>query len=134
MSSRSTYRIAGGLDGPRRARELALNVLAAQTDGRPGLVEDLRLLISELATNSLLHGGVRDDEDFILAIEVNAIIRVEVIDQGSGFEPGRRPPQPPGGGYGLKLVDRIAQRWGVDLDKKGSTHVWFELEPSAYAA
>ncbi|MGI8559177.1 MAG: ATP-binding protein [Solirubrobacteraceae bacterium] len=134
MSSRSTHRISGGLDGPLRARELALGVLAAKTDGRPGLVEDLRLLVSELATNSLLHGGVAEDGEFILAIEVNDVIRIEVIDQGSGFQPGTRLPHPDAGGYGLKLVDRIAQRWGVDLDKKGSTHVWFELEPSAYAA
>lgn len=108
-----------------------MRVLAARTVGHPQLFEDVRLLVSELATNSLRHGGLRDDEELILAIETNDVIRIEVIDHGSGFESSRPPAPSAAGGYGLKLVERIASRWGV-IRGKGTTRVWFELEPSSY--
>lgn len=106
-------------------------MLVARGDGHPQLIEDVRLLVSELATNSLVHGGVRDEGEFTLAIETNGVIRVEVIDHGPGFDPSSRRGQPDVGGFGLRLVDRIAVRWGVVRAREG-TRVWFELEPDAY--
>ena len=53
-------------------------------------------------------------------------VRVEVVDQGSGFTAPPRDRTPHGGGYGLYIVDRQAARWGVD--RVGGTRVWFELD------
>lgn len=102
-------------DARRAVDHLTLSV-DAQT------LDDARLLISELVTNSILHGAgdtvtvVVDDGD-------PGSVRCEVIDQGAGFVPRGRQDRVIGG-WGLSLVDQLATRWGV---QEGSTHVWFEL-------
>jgi anti-sigma regulatory factor (Ser/Thr protein kinase) len=53
---------------------------------------------------------------------------VEVTDRGKGFDPELVPPPRRSGigGWGLYLVDRLADRWGVDGDR--ATRVWFEID------
>lgn len=102
----------------------------AVLDGRVALavLDDLRLLVSELVTNSVRHSGASQRAK--VALEVAArpdAVRVEVTDAGTGFEPRpRTPDQEQGSGWGLHLVDRIAQRWGVEGKRR--TRVWFELD------
>lgn len=90
-----------------------------------GLDEDLdhtvSLLVSELVTNSLEHAhGLR-------GIGVRAQLRsdyarVEIRDTGPGFDPQRVQ-----WGFGLRLVDKLAVRWGTGED--GSIGlVWFEVD------
>jgi anti-sigma regulatory factor (Ser/Thr protein kinase) len=86
----------------------------------------LRLLVSELVTNSVRHvtGSKRPVE---LAVRIGSrTIRVEVRDGGSGFQPGKPEPRGADGGFGLFLVERMASRWGVDTHD--GTRVWFELD------
>jgi anti-sigma regulatory factor (Ser/Thr protein kinase) len=53
-------------------------------------------------------------------------VRVEVVDQGDGFVPlARDRPTNEPGGWGLHLVEALADRGGV---YEGSTHVWFEID------
>jgi len=81
-----------------------------------------RLLVSELVTNAVKYGG-----DGSVRLEVDAdpgCFRAEVIDSGSGFDAAERVPGQEGG-WGLPLVDHLADRWGTF---QGSTHVWFELD------
>ena len=86
----------------------------------------LRLLVSELVTNSVRH-VVGSTEPVELVVRVGAgRIRVEVHDGGAGFEPGRPEPRGSQGGFGLFLVERMASRWGVDT--RDGTRVWFELD------
>jgi serine/threonine-protein kinase RsbW len=84
----------------------------------------MRLLISELVTNALTHGG--HEGPLELHASWDDTVRVEVIDRGDGFTPTPRAksPEEPGG-YGLLLVGSLADRWGVDTDD--CTTVWFEL-------
>ena len=88
---------------------------------------DLRLLISEVVTNAVRHAGMSEADSIHVEIADSAgRVRVEVSDQGKGFTPKRRDPdiERPGG-WGLYLVEELADRWGVETG--GRTLVWFEL-------
>jgi anti-sigma regulatory factor (Ser/Thr protein kinase) len=85
---------------------------------------DARLLISELVTNAFRHGM----PPISLRLELHdSRLRVEVCDAGGG-RPRRRPDPGPDGGWGLLLVARAADRWGV---ADGSTRIWFEIDRPA---
>jgi signal transduction histidine kinase len=102
----------------------------ASLDGHiPGAVlEDIRLLVSELVTNSVRHSGARNGERLRLDVRsMRDTVRVEVTDPGGGFEPRERTKaRDEPGGWGLHLVDRIAPRWGVITGRRA--RVWFELD------
>ncbi|MFL5847018.1 MAG: ATP-binding protein [Solirubrobacteraceae bacterium] len=107
---------------PADARR-AVEAFAASVD--PALVPDVKLLVSELITNSVKYGGEGEVRLQLLS-EHEGHIRVEVVDQGSGFIPvARDRPATEAGGWGLHLVETLTDRWGVH---EGSTHVWFEIE------
>jgi len=90
---------------------------------------DLRLLVSELVTNSVRHARLRPGDRIRLQVELSdRVLRVEVSDPGEGFganipEPAPREP----GGWGLFLTEQLADRWGVDRDG-GWTTVWLERD------
>jgi PAS domain S-box-containing protein len=89
-------------------------------------LDNARLLTSELVTNAVRHGPKGRFADVRLRVLVrDALVRVEVIDDGPGFvRPRRRRDQL--GGWGLLLVESVADRWGIE--KGGPTTVWFELD------
>jgi anti-sigma regulatory factor (Ser/Thr protein kinase) len=98
------------------------------------LMADVRLLVSELITNSIRHSGIGPPQEVGLDVAVDSkTIRVEVRDSGEGFEPRPRDPnRSTPGGWGLYLVDRLADRWGVARNQ--ITRVWFEIDRGAPAA
>ncbi len=90
--------------------------------------EDVVLVVSELATNAVLHSGCTPEDEFELLAElVPSGVRIAVIDSGrSDSEPRRGdgdPLQP--GGMGLKVVEELARCWGSE--RRGSVSVWAEL-------
>jgi signal transduction histidine kinase len=90
------------------------------------LVDDAMLLVSEIVSNSVRHASL-DSGD---AIEVrlrgsDSMLHVDVVDPGPGFDPERLPTARPNGGWGLRLLERLADRWGVE--RNDVTRVWFEL-------
>ncbi|MGH2868053.1 MAG: ATP-binding protein [Solirubrobacteraceae bacterium] len=100
---------------------IARQLVSARTDTlNPRQRDDAALLVSELVTNALTHGigaiWLRID------VETNGL-RVEVSDQGNV---ALAPSPTPGahGGWGLRIVDQLADDWGV---LEGSTRVWFRL-------
>lgn len=93
----------------------------------PDLFENVKLLVTELVTNSIRHAGLSEEDEVAIrvAAEPNRVM-VAVTDPGRGFPPGRDAPRiDPDSGWGLYLVNRIADRWGIADD--GFTKVWFEL-------
>lgn len=104
----------------------ALMPLDDRVDG--ALLDDIRLLVSELVTNSVRHADGAPGGVVGLAVKVDpARLRVEVSDPGSGFEPKPRyDGQSAESGWGLYLVDTISDRWGVA--HSGGTNVWFEID------
>ena len=90
----------------------------------------VELLTSELVSNAVRHGA-RDPHESVLvfARRDGEVVRVEVCDEGGGFEPnGHAGDMLEPGGNGLLLVDTLASRWGV-LPGEPSC-VWFEAEPA----
>jgi anti-sigma regulatory factor (Ser/Thr protein kinase) len=87
-----------------------------------GLRDDLALVASEVVANAVMHGSSTPDEHVLIHAEFGPRkVRITVTDGGRGFDPANAPRRA-GGGYGLRIVDALAQRWGVT---PGS--VWFEL-------
>jgi GAF domain-containing protein/anti-sigma regulatory factor (Ser/Thr protein kinase) len=117
--------LAGGFKAAEAARR-SLDRLAEEL--APELLEDVRLLVNELVTNAVRHARVGTGETIRLTVTVAPeLVRAEVRDPGAGFEP------PTGGpsleraaGWGLYLVERFADRWGID--DSGGTCVWFEID------
>ncbi|MDP9341919.1 MAG: ATP-binding protein [Actinomycetota bacterium] len=112
-------------DSPAEARD-ALRGLSRELP-QP-LVEDIRLLVSELVTNSVRHAGLGPEATIRLRADILPDrVRVEVTDPGPGFEPGQESPNIyQDSGWGLYLVGQVATRWGVELDE--ATKVWFEID------
>jgi len=93
-------------------------------------LEDVRLLLTELVTNALRHGKVTPEDEIGVRAEVaDGTVRIEVHDPGRDGEVEPRRPGARGGGYGLFLVDRLTNRWGVD--QHDGTTVWAELPAGA---
>jgi anti-sigma regulatory factor (Ser/Thr protein kinase) len=87
---------------------------------------DLRLVVTELITNSIKHRRVGGDDSIHLRVESSTRgVRVEVTDSGRVFVPRRPPSRGETTGWGLYLVDRLADQWGV-LGNDGTT-VWVEM-------
>ena len=109
----------------------ARGALAGVLDYLPaGVGEDLRLLVSELVTNSILHAGLEPADLVTLTVTLQyGAVTVEVHDPGCGFVPPKGLPEPDVlSGRGLYLVSRLARRWGTV--RNGGMRVWFELDAS----
>jgi anti-sigma regulatory factor (Ser/Thr protein kinase) len=121
-------RLKGDSRAPARARR-AVEPLRSRVD--PSTFSDVKLLVSELVTNSVRHAGVdRPSWVGIRLYDLGWAIRAEVTDPGPGFVPESRPvPRDRDSGRGLYLVGAISDRWGVDTD--AFTRVWFEIAASA---
>ena len=115
-----------GPGAPGSAREAARDV-AAEAPQETG--DAIQLVVSELVTNSLKHAGLTPkDRIGLVAQRSPGKIRIEVWDPGPGFDPPKldssllmRP-----SGWGLYLVDRLADRWGVE--RGGGMRVWSEFD------
>jgi anti-sigma regulatory factor (Ser/Thr protein kinase) len=114
--------------GPSAASEARAAVGALDGRADADALDDVRLLLSEVVTNAVRHSGAPPGARIAVSVSVTSgRVRAEVADGGLGFEPTpRHLPRLESGGWGLHLVDRLADRWGVDRD--GPVRVWFELE------
>jgi anti-sigma regulatory factor (Ser/Thr protein kinase) len=111
--------------GPEAAAEARRAIAGLRADLDPPLLETLRLLVTELITNSVRHTAA-DEVTLRVAIGKSAVL-TEVADDGPPFD--RECVERAGDentGWGLFLVQRLAESWGVKRD--GPTkRVWFEL-------
>jgi anti-sigma regulatory factor (Ser/Thr protein kinase) len=95
----------------------------------PELLDDAKVLVSELVGNSVKHSGLRADEFVRVTADWSGVrLRVAVHDRprdpASPSVVGAIRPRPGAeSGWGLFIVDRLASRWGTD-----SAGYWFELD------
>jgi anti-sigma regulatory factor (Ser/Thr protein kinase) len=115
--------------GPDAAAEARRAIAELRADLDPPLMETLRLLVTELITNSVRHTDC-DSLTLRIAIGKSAVL-TEVADEAPGFdlepfESQAAESHDPDVGWGLFLVQRLARNWGVK--EEGATkRVWFEL-------
>lgn len=94
------------------------------------VLEDVRLLVTELITNALRHGSLRSgDRVSLKAWLTGDVLRIEVRDPGRDGDVVQRAPGQRDDGYGLYLVEQLTKRWGVD--RRDGTVVWCELPSGA---
>jgi anti-sigma regulatory factor (Ser/Thr protein kinase) len=126
MSRELAYELTGGPYAVTAAR-LALSEMDELVD--ESLAFDVRLLVSELVTNSVRHAQIGPEDSIELKVVVSGDrVRVEVTDKGPGFEPPEYDPTAEDArdsGWGLFFVTQLADRWGVESSEG---RVWFEIE------
>lgn len=95
------------------------------------VLEDATLLVSELVTNAVRHAAPAGIPGIELRLKLDPErVRVVVSDPGRGFvATPKLPTASEGSGWGLYLVDRIADRWGVITNNR--SEVWFEIDVEA---
>jgi anti-sigma regulatory factor (Ser/Thr protein kinase) len=108
---------------PASAAQARLFLDQVREDVSEQVLENARLLVSELVANAVEH--VQEDGELELRLALtDGVLRVEVLDPGPGFEPKPRPAGTDRG-WGLLFTNRLATRWAADRD--GRARVWFEL-------
>ena len=125
MTTELSVRFAGGPYAAASARR-ALGSLRDIVG--PNRLDDVCLLVSELVTNGVRHAGAAESDELELEVRRRAnCLHVEVSDPGPGFtRAAARYGGDENGGWGLFLVDRLAESWGV-LHRGGANRVWFEI-------
>ena len=117
--------LAAGDEAPSVARAAVTGFCQAR-EIPADAVATLRLLVSEVVTNAVVHAGAKAGAAIELSVRVDAgVVRVEVTAQGSGFTPRPRDPAQVGGGFGLHLLEQESKRWGVF--QRDGTMVWLEV-------
>ncbi|MEX0666610.1 MAG: ATP-binding protein [Acidimicrobiia bacterium] len=127
MTQQVSQELAAVDVSPARARSIVRRMLAVwDADDEVRLTE---LLTSELVTNAVRHAAT----EIMLRVAVDArTVRVEVTDTGKTMPVLTQTPDV--GGYGLRIVDQLAARWGVDPIPNDGKTVWFEVDLKGHEA
>jgi serine/threonine-protein kinase RsbW len=120
----------GTFSGTPRQVAYARHAIAGILAGCP-CADDAVLIVSELATNAVLHSGSRG-QSFTVRAEIHrGYLRIEVEDLGGFWNPR---PRDTGRPHGLDVIDALIgpDNWGVDDNQAGRV-VWCRLElPAGY--
>jgi anti-sigma regulatory factor (Ser/Thr protein kinase) len=109
----------------REAPTLAREFLRGATcvEHHSAVLDDAVLMVSELVTNSVLHGG----PPVVVAVDCTEdSLQVRVRDGSSELPARRDAEETDESGRGLALVAEMSADWGVDPLEDGK-HVWFVL-------
>ncbi|MET9620512.1 ATP-binding protein [Streptomyces sp. NPDC006464] len=109
------------------ARRLTQCVVLRHWGLTPQIAEHAVLLVSELVGNAVRHTGARVFG--LRLLRRRGWIRIEVRDPSRGLPCLMPVHELDVSGRGLFLVDKLSDRWGVDLQPRGKT-TWFEMRVS----
>jgi anti-sigma regulatory factor (Ser/Thr protein kinase) len=112
-------RFEGRTESVRDARRFVAHALADAGD----VADDAALLVSELATNAVIHAG---SAYTVTVRRHDGFVRVEVADASPSSARRCRYSPTSGTGRGLGMVEDLSSGWGVEEDGVGKI-VWFEL-------
>lgn len=116
------FRLARSPESPGAARDQAGGWLDS-LDVHPALRSDVVIAISELVTNAVTHAA---SAPHVRLTAQDGRIRLEVHDTSD-----RRPVQKTGsaaGGFGLRLIEQLAENWGWTPSEAGGKVVWVEFD------
>jgi anti-sigma regulatory factor (Ser/Thr protein kinase) len=118
---------------PTAPREARASLSGLRMALSPTAMETVRLIVSELIANSVVHSGMKDGEPIGMRVKLSrSTVRIEVTDQGS-TDPAMGLDEPdhlPGEYPGMFLVAKLADRWGVAMGD--DRMVWAEVDPHRY--
>jgi anti-sigma regulatory factor (Ser/Thr protein kinase) len=124
-SAAESCRFPGVPDAVAAARRFAEQWLTRFLPARAdGLLDDLRLVVSELVTNSVNAAAHR--VDVRLSCDPRAVY-IAVTDDGTGWPTPQNPTEHDTHGRGLMIVAGLTSRWGVTTEDDGRTTVWSAL-------
>ncbi|WP_432093181.1 ATP-binding protein [Streptomyces sp. bgisy100] len=109
-------------DSVGQVRDFALCTLAAW--GLEGRADDVRICVSELATNALTHGTCCGHGFHVTMSVEDDIVRVEVQDSSPHRPKRRRPTHDDTSGRGLHIVDMLSDDWGIEDRGVTGKAVW----------
>jgi anti-sigma regulatory factor (Ser/Thr protein kinase) len=124
--------LGGGVHAAAAARRA---VMARAPELPEPLQGDVLLLVTELVTNAVRHGPAEPEDSVRLECRREGDRLRFLVSQrspqlnGNGAALVLGPPDTngnPPSGWGLVLVERIAEQWGVLANRPG-TCVWFEV-------
>jgi len=94
---------------------------------RRTLVDEAEVVVSELATNAVRHGGT----DFSITLaEVGGEVQLTVSDDAPSVPRPRQSDVMALDGRGLLLVEELTSDWGVRVESGGRKSVWARLSLS----
>jgi MEDS: MEthanogen/methylotroph, DcmR Sensory domain/Histidine kinase-like ATPase domain len=118
----TTWEFAPNRTAPRDARRVVGDALRLMGHGGR-LVDDARVVITELAANAVVHAG----SPFSVAISgKGSTVRILVHDASAAVPAIPEHSSTRASGRGLRIVAALASRWGVDVAADGKA-VWAEL-------
>ncbi|MGD9754787.1 MAG: ATP-binding protein [Acidimicrobiia bacterium] len=120
QSLRQRWRFPATTASVASARNAVAGLVA---EHHPTLADDVRIVVSELASNAVLHAGTPYD---VLAQVAGDRVRVEVADAAPALPAVRYPALEATSGRGLHLITALCERWGVE-QRGGGKVVWVEL-------
>jgi serine/threonine-protein kinase RsbW len=86
--------------------------------------DNATLLLSEVVTNAVRHAPGRT---ILVAVTLTRSRLLAQIHDDSSIPPRQRPAGETGG-LGLRLLDELSRRWGVDQHPEDGKTVWFEID------
>jgi anti-sigma regulatory factor (Ser/Thr protein kinase) len=125
-TTRASCRLGPTLAAPATAREFVASRLRGW--GLDGRFPDVELLTSELVTNAVRHA--HGEVEVTIDLLESDCIRLEVRDRSERLPVIRPLESARDGGWGLHIVGRIAQRWGLE-QHTGEKTIWCEIAPAS---
>ena len=124
-------RLPFDLRAPAAARMVVDGALAQHVSA--ATLDDAKLAMSELVTNSLQHSGAAVHGTLLIGVgRHRGGFWLAVEDAGQdGFVGPRSPDRQAGGGFGLHLVEDLSECWGTVRAARRGTRVWAQFSTAA---
>lgn len=125
LRRQQSWELPAGPEAAGRARRHVRRQLRGWDLSPWGAIAEL--LVSELVTNALRHGG---QPMTLRMVRCFRGVLIEVSDSGADLPRAVAAGPASESGRGLRLVEALSQRWGVRRDARGKV-VWFRLADTA---
>lgn len=103
------------------ARRFVLGIIV---DAPAEVRDSVALMVSELSTNSVVHAS----SGFDIGVDrSDRSVFVSVNDRGVGIPVLRSPESSEPHGRGLRIVDALADEWGISSAENEGNTVWFKI-------